>query len=121
MLCGRVAADAKLENIGGWYGAAVEALAHETLRGKVRSLDQNGLAFARYGDDPQAAPRDPTAAVPDPAPSAWLLRPPRTDAAGMRYLSPSALAETAKAPARNLFKDRPDDLAAIEAAANVPQ
>ena len=99
VLCGRIAADAKLENIGGWYGAAVEALAHDALRGKVRTLEQNGLAFARYGDDPQILARSASAARSEHPLPEWLSRPPRAEAAGVRYLSPSAIAETAKTPA----------------------
>ncbi len=93
ILCGRVAHNAKLENIGGWYGAATAAL--DQLGESVRALDDNGRAFRRYGHDPLPALRT-TAPLAAPAPlPAWLATPPAAEAAGLRYLSPSALAETA--------------------------
>jgi ATP-dependent helicase/nuclease subunit A len=96
VLCGRISATAKRENVGGWYAAAEAALAHSDLAGDVRELEADGLKFRRYGPDPKPATRAarPTAS---PAPSpAWLFAAPPVEAKGPRFVSPTGLADRAE-------------------------
>lgn len=95
VLCGRVAADTKVENLKGWWGALAAALAQPGIAPHVRTLEQGGLRFQRYGPDPQpmgaaaAAPATFQAALP-----AWAGVAARAEAFA-RYASPSDLGEGA--------------------------
>jgi ATP-dependent helicase/nuclease subunit A len=96
VLCGRISATARRENIGGWYAAAEAALSHSDLAAEVRELEAGDLKFRRYGPDPKpasgAAP-SPAAAAPAPG---WLFAPPSAEAKGPRFVSPTGLAERAE-------------------------
>ncbi|MBI1200591.1 MAG: double-strand break repair helicase AddA [Phenylobacterium sp.] len=95
VLCGRVAADAKVENLKGWWGAVAEALSHAEIAPGVRELACDGVAFRRYGKDPKTlggaapGPQEATTALP-----AWARRPAAPEAHA-RYASPSDLGEGA--------------------------
>jgi len=94
VLCGRVSADTKVENLKGWWGALADALAHADIAPGVRTLQHGDLSFQRFGPDPKAMGGGP-AAVPAPtALPAWTQAavPPEAFA---RYASPSDLGEGA--------------------------
>ena len=89
VLCGRINARDKLENIGGWYGAAEAAFAREEVAGQVRALDGG---VRRFGPDPQSrAPHQTAEAVEAPLPD-WALSRAAAETA-VRYASPSRLGE----------------------------
>jgi ATP-dependent helicase/nuclease subunit A len=99
VLCGRVAADTKLETLRGWWGALNDALAHADIAPGVRDLVQGGVAFRRFGKDPKVmTARAPAAPEAEAALPGWT----RTAAAPeafARYASPSDLGEGAVAAA----------------------
>jgi len=102
ILCGRVRETAKLETIGGWYGATFDALKGE-LAGEARPMQAAGQAFLRYGPDPVPAPPSPPPAARETAPApTWLRTAPAADPVGVRVVSPSglegAVRETAASP-----------------------
>ena len=107
VLCGRVSATAKIENVRDWYGAARDAFEHAGLAPHVRTVAQGDLSFTRYGPDPERLPRGdealapPAVTLPD-----WMGRPAPAEPAAARYASPSTLAEGEKGPA-------PSPLAAV--------
>ena len=98
VICGRVAATAKEENIKGWWGAVVAAFDHSSLAGERRIVREGGREFVRYGADPQVlgAAQAPAAAVT--ILPAWTEVAPPAEAFA-RYASPSQLGEDATAPA----------------------
>ncbi len=94
ILCGRINARTKDENIGGWYAAAQAALAHPQVAPHVRTVQRNGMEVCRFGPDPQVAPS--VAATPRqerPLP-AWALHPAAAETL-QRFASPSRLGEEA--------------------------
>jgi ATP-dependent helicase/nuclease subunit A len=98
VLCGRVAADAKEENIKGWWGAVAAALEREALAPQVRQVACGDMQIRRYGPDPLTMPTTSTAAVaPSPLP-AWAVTSAAPQAFG-RYASPSDLGEGARVAA----------------------
>ena len=105
VLCGRIGADAKEENIEGWWGAIRQALADARLDGQMRPARSAGIEFMRYGPDPERLGPDAremaaAAALPD-----WAARMAQPEAFA-RYASPSDLGEGAEAPS-------PSPLAAV--------
>lgn len=89
ILCGRVAADAKEENVKGWYRAIRGGLAHQDVAPKVRTAAMGDIQFERFGADPRplgaaAAPVTPSVALP-----AWTAAPPPPEPPATRYASPS--------------------------------
>ena len=94
VLCGRIAANAKLETVGGWYAAAESgagAAGHRTARAHVQ---RGGMETRRFGPDPATLPPEARPqAIETPLP-AWALRPARAEAA-QRYAQPSRLGEEA--------------------------
>ncbi len=92
VLCGRINARDKLENVGGWYAAAGAAFEREELAGQVRTTEVQGMAVRRFGPDPElAAPYQPSDKAAEALP-AWA----RTVAApesALRYASPSRLGD----------------------------
>ncbi|HUO21975.1 MAG TPA: double-strand break repair helicase AddA [Caulobacteraceae bacterium] len=90
ILCGRIAANAKLETVGGWYGAAEAALAAAGLSPEVRLIERNGMDIRRYGPDPETRPAEPAIAKDQRALPDWALRPAPAEAV-QRFASPSRL------------------------------
>ncbi|MBO9710891.1 MAG: double-strand break repair helicase AddA [Caulobacter sp.] len=105
VLCGRIDARTKDENVGGWYAAARAAFAHETIAPGVREISDDGAL--RYGPDPlrmeALAPPRPDL-VPTPA---WTLAPAEPETPAARYAAPSTLEDEARGSA-------PSPLAVIE-------
>ncbi|MGR4865544.1 double-strand break repair helicase AddA [Caulobacter sp. LARHSG274] len=105
VLCGRIDARTKDENVGGWYAAAQAAFAHPDVAPGVREIDQDGRL--RFGPDPlrldAAAPPEGPAEVPTPA---WTLAPARPETPAARYAAPSTLEDEARGGA-------PSPLAAV--------
>ncbi|MBI1686314.1 double-strand break repair helicase AddA [Caulobacter hibisci] len=90
ILCGRIDARTKDENVGGWYAAARAAFAHAAIEGEVRTIDEDGVL--RYGPDPVPAP--PAAQVAETALHVlpdWARKAADPVAAGTRWAAPSAL------------------------------
>jgi len=91
VLCGRIDARTKDENVGGWYAAARAAFAHPKVEGDVRTIDEE-TGVLRYGPDPLPAPpaaelvETPSALLP-----AWARRAAEPVSAGARWAAPSAL------------------------------
>jgi ATP-dependent helicase/nuclease subunit A len=100
VVCGRIAADAKPENVGGWYAAVRDAFALPGVTEAVRTVPFGELEGLRYGPDPARLERPAPAAAPAPAPPAWLFDPAPAEPPGRVFASPSRLleAETAAAP-----------------------
>ncbi|MFZ5668381.1 MAG: double-strand break repair helicase AddA [Pseudomonadota bacterium] len=99
VLCGRIDARTPDDRVGGWYAALRAALERPELAGAVRTVPCGDLQARRYGPDPLRATDK---AAPPPAPAAapgWLSRPPPAEAPGLRFASPSQLAERERGPA----------------------
>ncbi|MDP3852722.1 double-strand break repair helicase AddA [Phenylobacterium sp.] len=98
VLCGRVAANAKEENLKGWWGALTAAFEHAEVSPRKRYVTSGGMEIMRFGEDPTpmgAAPASPPTTYPTPA---WTAEPARAEAYA-RYASPSQLGEDVAAPA----------------------
>lgn len=109
VLCGRIDARTKDENVGGWYAAAQAAFAHPDVAPAVREIGDeltNGGRL-RFGPDPlrldAVAPAAGPAEVPTPA---WTLAPARPETPAARYAAPSTLEDEARGSA-------PSPLAAV--------
>ncbi|MDE2489101.1 MAG: double-strand break repair helicase AddA [Alphaproteobacteria bacterium] len=95
VLCGRVAADAKAENIKGWWGAVADALAHAEIAPAVREVACGEMTVRRYGPDPKVLGAGRAGETPPPEPlPAWTGEAAAAEAFG-RYASPSDLGEGA--------------------------
>ncbi len=105
ILCGRIDARTKDENVGGWYAAAQAAFAHEDIEPGVREISDDGRL--RFGPDPMPAealaPTLSAALVPTPA---WTLAPATPETPAARYAAPSTLEDEARGSA-------PSPLAAV--------
>jgi ATP-dependent helicase/nuclease subunit A len=105
ILCGRIDARTKDENVGGWYAAAQAAFAHADIEPGVREISDDGRK--RFGPDPMraeaVAPRLAAALVPTPA---WTLAPAPPETPAARYAAPSTLEDEARGSA-------PSPLAAV--------
>jgi ATP-dependent helicase/nuclease subunit A len=95
VLCGRVAADAKVETLKGWWGALAAAFASPAIAPQVRTLEQGALRFQRFGPDPETRPGGALAAETHAAPPAWARAAAPAEAFA-RYASPSDLGEGAR-------------------------
>jgi ATP-dependent helicase/nuclease subunit A len=99
VICGKLPANRKAENLKGWWAAIREGFAHVGISPHVRTVAGAAFEFQRYGPDPaelgmaEAAHAAAAAAVP-----AWSAETPRVEAYA-RYASPSDLGEGAAAPA----------------------
>jgi ATP-dependent helicase/nuclease subunit A len=79
ILCGRIDARTKDENVGGWYAAAKAAFAHADIAPDVREIGDPEAPILRYGPDPKALPREAEAlAVPTPPGRLGHRPPPET-------------------------------------------
>jgi ATP-dependent helicase/nuclease subunit A len=94
ILCGRINARTKEENIGGWYAAAQAALAHPLIAPHVRTVQRNGMEVRRFGPDPEVAPSTAATRRQERALPAWALRPAAAESL-QRFASPSRLGEEA--------------------------
>jgi ATP-dependent helicase/nuclease subunit A len=94
VLCGRISATAKEENLAGWWGALKAAFAHEGIAPHARQAQTGDLAFQRFGPDPQTLPRGAAPATGLAAAPAWTTTPAPAEAYA-RYASPSDLGEGA--------------------------
>jgi ATP-dependent helicase/nuclease subunit A len=98
ILCGRIDARTKDENVGGWYAAAQAAFAHPDVEPGVREISDDGRK--RFGPDPMRAetlaPRLAPAPVPTPA---WTLAPAAPETPAARYAAPSTLEDEARGSA----------------------
>ncbi|MDO8377742.1 double-strand break repair helicase AddA [Phenylobacterium sp.] len=98
VLCGRVAANAREENLKGWWGALTAAFDHAEINPHKRTVREGELEFLRFGPDPQALGKAADlAATAAPAP-AWTQAQAVTEPHA-RYASPSQLGEDAATPA----------------------
>ncbi len=52
VLCGRINARDKEENLKGWWGALRDAFAHESIADEVRRVQIGDMVFQRFGEDP---------------------------------------------------------------------
>ena len=98
VLCGRISAATKEENLGGWWGALRAAFEHPDIAPQVRPTRIGDLDFLRFGPDPQALGGGAAVAAEVPAAPAWTALEARAEAYE-RYASPSDLGEDAIAPA----------------------
>jgi ATP-dependent helicase/nuclease subunit A len=92
VLCGRINARDKLENVGGWYGAAQSALASDALAPGVRTVAVGDMTVRRFGPDPAGAAPYVESAPAEATLPAWALTVARAESA-VRYTSPSRLGE----------------------------
>jgi len=109
VLCGRIAAEAKAENVGGWYGAARAAFSHPDIAPRVRQIGDPEAPILRFGPDPLTRPRQPAAMItPAPLP-AWAVGEAAPEPKTARYAAPSRIEDEAesRAPA-------PSPLARVE-------
>lgn len=105
ILCGRIDARTKDENVGGWYAAAQAAFAHEDIAPGVREIGDDGRR--RFGPDPMRAQALAPRAAPAPVPTpAWTLAPAAPETPAARYAAPSTLEDEARGSA-------PSPLAAV--------
>ena len=98
VLCGRVSATAKEENIKGWWGAVAQAFEQAEIASERRSVRSGEMEFLRFGPDPVAL----GAARAQGALKASLPEWTRIAAAPeayARYASPSQLGEAVSTPA----------------------
>ena len=98
VLCGRINARAREDNLQGWWRALNDAFADPAIAPQVRRVNQDGFEFQRYGPDPARALRVIPGGAAETAPPAWTREAARPDAFA-RYASPSDLGEGAVAPA----------------------
>ncbi|MFT4255058.1 MAG: double-strand break repair helicase AddA [Caulobacter sp.] len=109
VLCGRIDARTKDENVGGWYAAARAAFAHPLIAGHTRTIDEE-TGVLRYGPDPLPAP--PAAEIAEAKPHAlpaWARKAADPVSAGARWAAPSALEAE-----EEVFGSAPSPLARIE-------
>lgn len=99
VLCGRLGATAKDENVAGWYGAMRDAFAHPAVAGAVRDIEAGDMTVRRFGPDPARRTGAAVAVAPPAALPDWVRRPAPAESPVMRYASPSQVAERERGPA----------------------
>jgi ATP-dependent helicase/nuclease subunit A len=109
VLCGRIDARTKDENVGGWYAAAKAAFAHADIAPDVREIGDPDAPILRYGPDPKALPREAEALAVSTPLAAWAIGLAKPEPATARYAAPSRIEDEAdsRAPA-------PSPLAKVE-------
>ncbi|HEV2533619.1 double-strand break repair helicase AddA [Phenylobacterium sp.] len=98
ILCGRLPKRADEAKLKGWWGAVRDALGHDGVAPRVRTVACGGMEILRYGPDPTgrlAAPASAAATVGLPA---WTREAAPAETFG-RYASPSDLGEGARVAA----------------------
>jgi ATP-dependent helicase/nuclease subunit A len=98
VICGKLPANRKAENLKGWWAAIREGFAHAGVAPHVRTVGGAGFDFQRYGADPVALGEAAARAEPAAALPAWTAEAPRAEAFA-RYASPSDLGESLVAAA----------------------
>jgi ATP-dependent helicase/nuclease subunit A len=98
VLCGRVSATAKIENLKGWWGALTAAFDHDSVAPHLRKSACGEMEIDRFGPDPQALGRGASSDATRAAPPTWIEAPAVPEAYA-RYASPSDLGEGAVTPA----------------------
>eukprot|EP01041_Mallomonas_annulata_P037420 gene37420-60717_t len=94
VLCGRRSERTDPDKLKGWWGAIRDALNQAGIADHVRSIEDAGGAFQRFGPDPASAARlDAESRSSWPLPP-WTAAPARAEAFA-RYASPSDLGEGA--------------------------
>jgi len=93
ILCGRIAATAKIENVKGWHRNLSAAFEQEGIGPKLRQAALGDMTFTRFGPDPaalgrRAAIETAPVVVPD-----WASTAPPAESAAWRYAQPSRAAE----------------------------
>jgi ATP-dependent helicase/nuclease subunit A len=110
VLCGRIDARTKDENVGGWYAAARAAFAHPDIEPGVREISgpvAGEEGRLRFGPDPMRAKTAAPAAAPAPVPTPpWTLALATPETPAARYAAPSTLEDEARGSA-------PSPLAAV--------
>ena len=101
VLCGRIAANAKEESVGGWYGAARAAFAHAEIAPQVRQIGDPDAPILRFGPDPMTLPREAEAAASTALLPAWAAGQAAPEPKTARYAAPSRIEDEAdsRAPA----------------------
>jgi ATP-dependent helicase/nuclease subunit A len=109
VLCGRIDARTKDENVGGWYAAAKAAFAHADIAPEVREIGDPDAPILRYGPDPKTLPREAEALATSAPLPAWAVGSAKPEPATARYAAPSRIEDEAdsRAPA-------PSPLAKVE-------
>ncbi|MDO8799405.1 double-strand break repair helicase AddA [Phenylobacterium sp.] len=98
VLCGRVAANAREENLKGWWGALTAAFDHAQVGPHKRLVSSGEMQILRFGPDPVALGKAADIAKTTPAAPAWTQAQAITEPHA-RYASPSQLGEDAATPA----------------------
>ncbi|MFC3080394.1 double-strand break repair helicase AddA [Phenylobacterium terrae] len=98
VLCGRISATAKEENLKGWWGAVGAAFRHAHIEPHVRETTCGDMQIRRYGPDPKPLGRAARAEAATPGLPDWALRQAAPEAFA-RYAPPSTLGEDARAAA----------------------
>ena len=101
VLCGRIAANAKEDSVGGWYGAARAAFAHADIAPQVRQIGDPDAPVLRFGPDPKTLPREAEATASTAALPAWATGQAAPEPKTARYAAPSRIEDEAdsRAPA----------------------
>ncbi len=89
VLCGRIAANRKEENLRDWYGVLKAAFAAEGLAPHVREAARGDFVFTRFGPDPEVGPPATAAEAAGVAAPAWTRQPAPAEPLGLDYVSPS--------------------------------
>ena len=93
ILCGRVAADAKEENLKGWYRALRAAFQQEGMVSGLRQGASSDQTFTRFGADPRALGTAVAVAPPAVTLPTWTQDPPPLESPAWRYAQPSRAAD----------------------------
>ncbi|HMO42264.1 MAG TPA: PD-(D/E)XK nuclease family protein, partial [Phenylobacterium sp.] len=96
VICGRVAANAREENLKGWWAAIQAGFAHADIAPHLRQAACGNVIATRYGPDPLRLSGGAAAPAQAPAPPPWMGQAPDADPLA-RFASPSDLGE-AEAP-----------------------
>ncbi|MBU4434678.1 MAG: double-strand break repair helicase AddA, partial [Alphaproteobacteria bacterium] len=109
ILCGRIDARTKDENVGGWYAAARAAFAHADIAPEVRQIGDPDAPILRFGPDPLTLPQETLAALVTAPLPGWATGLAAAEPALARYAAPSRIEDEAdsRAPA-------PSPLAKVE-------
>jgi ATP-dependent helicase/nuclease subunit A len=98
VLCGRVAANAREENLKGWWGALTAAFEHAEVTPHKRLVSEGERQFLRFGPDPLALGKTAATGTLKASAPAWTQAQAITEPHA-RYASPSQLGEDAATPA----------------------